>query len=103
MANSKERCSSLATLWGAPPFETCSNASIFLLHPCVLGRAVPGAHTSRQHQHQLLAGDFFTVETVRLQTLYVLFFIEIGTRRIRVAACTVHPTAPSRDANRHVS
>jgi hypothetical protein len=35
-----------------------------------------------QHQHQLLVCDFFTVEMLRLKTLYVLFFIEVGTRRI---------------------
>ena len=29
---------------------------------------------------QMLTCDFFTVETIRLQTLYVLFFIELGTR-----------------------
>ena len=46
----------------------------------------------RQHQHQLLACDFLTVETLCLKTLYVLFFIEIGTRRIHVAACTLHPS-----------
>jgi putative transposase len=46
----------------------------------------------RQYQHQLLACDFFTVETLCLKTLYVLFFIEIGTRRIHVAACTQHPS-----------
>lgn len=40
----------------------------------------------RRHQHQLLVCDFFTVETVRLQTLYVFFFIELGTRRIHLAA-----------------
>jgi hypothetical protein len=84
LANSKGNCSSLALVLGAPPFETCSNASIFLLLPCVPGRAAPGGHTSRQHQHQLLAGDFFTVETLRLQTLYVFFFIELGTRRVHL-------------------
>ena len=40
----------------------------------------------------LLACDFFTVETVRLQVLYVLFFIELQRRRVFVAGCTEHPT-----------
>jgi transposase InsO family protein len=47
----------------------------------------------RTHAPGLLAGDFFTVETVRLQTLYVLFFLEVQTRRVVVAGCTAHPTA----------
>jgi hypothetical protein len=47
----------------------------------------------RQHKHQLLACDFFTVETLCLQTLYVLFFIEVGTRRAHLAGCTARPTA----------
>jgi putative transposase len=47
----------------------------------------------RQHQHQLLACDCFTVETLCLQTLYVLFFIEIGTRRAHLAGCTARPPA----------
>jgi hypothetical protein len=47
----------------------------------------------RQHQHQLLACDFFTVETLRLQTLHVLFFIEVGTRRVHLVGCTAKPTA----------
>jgi len=41
----------------------------------------------------VLACDFFTVETVRLQTLDVLFVIEVHTRRVFVAGCTTHPTA----------
>lgn len=41
----------------------------------------------------MLACDFFTVETLRLQTLYVLFFIELGTRRVHFAGCTAHPTS----------
>jgi transposase InsO family protein len=31
------------------------------------------------------------VETVRLKTLYVLFFIELHARRVHVAAVTAHP------------
>jgi putative transposase len=31
------------------------------------------------------------VETVRLKTLYVLFMIELGTRRVRLAGVTRHP------------
>jgi putative transposase len=33
------------------------------------------------YKDHILACDFFTIETLRLQTIYVLFFIEIGTRR----------------------
>jgi hypothetical protein len=39
----------------------------------------------------VLACDFFTVETVFLKTLYVLFFIELSTRRAHVAATTSGP------------
>lgn len=41
----------------------------------------------------MLACDCFTVETRFLKTLYVLFFIELGTRRVHLAGCTAHPTA----------
>jgi putative transposase len=41
----------------------------------------------------ILACDFFTVETAFLQTLYVLFFIEIGSRRVHVTVSTARPDA----------
>jgi putative transposase len=47
----------------------------------------------RAHLRSVLAVDFFTVETIWLQRLYVLFFIELGSRRVHVAGCTPHPTA----------
>ena len=40
-----------------------------------------------------VACDFFTVETLRLRTLYVLFFIELRTRRVHVAGVTPHRTS----------
>jgi hypothetical protein len=39
----------------------------------------------------ILACDFFTVETVRLRTLYVLFFIELSTRKAHLASVSAHP------------
>jgi putative transposase len=43
------------------------------------------------YKEQLLACDFFTIETLFLQTIYVLVFIEIGRRRVHFAGCTAHP------------
>jgi putative transposase len=59
----------------------------------------PPAHRSgptwsqflRTQAHGILAVDFFTVETLWLKTIYVLFFIEVGTRRVRVCGVTAHP------------
>jgi putative transposase len=45
------------------------------------------------YKEQFLACDFLTVETLTLQTVYVLFFIEHATRRVYLAGCTVHPDA----------
>ncbi len=45
----------------------------------------------RQHARGVLACDFFTVETAFLRTLFVLFFIELHTRRVRIAGVTRTP------------
>ena len=47
----------------------------------------------RAHRHSMLAVDFFTVETIWRQRLYVLFFIELGSRRVHLAGCTPNPNA----------
>jgi putative transposase len=39
----------------------------------------------------ILACDFFTVETVWLRTPYVLFFIEISSRKVQLAGVSARP------------
>jgi len=46
----------------------------------------------RTHRQSLLAVDFVTVDTIWLQRLYVLFFIEVGSRRVHLTGCTPNPT-----------
>ena len=45
------------------------------------------------YKEQIMACDFFTVETLTLKTLYVLFSIEHGTRRVHLTGCTSHPNS----------
>jgi hypothetical protein len=40
----------------------------------------------------MLACDFFTVEALTLRRFSVLFFIELGSRRVHLAGCTTNPT-----------
>jgi putative transposase len=49
----------------------------------------------RAQAQGVVACDFFTVETAWLQTLYVLLFIELGSRRIHLSASTAHPDGAS--------
>jgi len=67
-----------------------------LLRTARLGSAPRGTGPSwteflRAQAHGIIARDFFTVETAWLRTLYVLVFIELGSRRIHLSASTAHP------------
>ena len=48
-------------------------------------------HLMTHYKDQLIACDFFTVETLTLKTLYVLFFIELGSRKVHFAGVTTLP------------
>src|SRR5919204_2029288 len=48
----------------------------------------------RQQAASILECDFLTVDTLFLKRFYVLFFIELATRRVHLAGITTNPDGP---------
>src|SRR5262249_35117137 len=59
-------------------------------HPVVLVQL--GSSSLPPRPHAIVACDFFTVDTVFFQRIYVLFFVDLATRQVHVVGATAHPT-----------
>jgi transposase len=63
------------------------------LEPAPRRASVSWKEFLRQQAAGILECDFFTVETLWLRRLYVLFFIELARRRVHVVGVTANPNS----------